>query len=267
MWRPRASRAAARARPRSRRRRARRAPATSSRRPRRGSSPSTSTKYGAPGHLVVASTRPRTSRPGTPAGASLRIADGLSRVGAVRRRSRCWTPAAVAAPPSVSQNPWQVVQPVVRNASSVGARARRPPKSSASASPTGLVPASAARASPRARRAASAGAGTAAPASLVRRAQPPQDLRVAAQQPGHEHEQQHEQHGLDRHDRGHQAALRLPGAASRAPPGSPPRGCRCCRRPSACRCSSSSASVAGFWQITAGTRPRSIPWTCVLHWP
>ena len=58
-----------------------------------------------------------------------------------------------------------------------------------------------------------------------------------------------------------------PGAARRAPPGSRPRGRRCCRRPSGSRCSSSPGPSPGARQMTSRQTTSVVPLTWVLHWP
>ena len=181
-------------------------------------------------------------------------------VGAVGRRSRSAPPAAARRSPSVSQNPAQVVQPLVRNASSVGAAAP-PAKSSAIASPAGVAPASAgagARRHGRARRRPRGGRQVRPSCPDPSRAEPAQDLRVAAQQPGDEHDQQHEQHGLDRHDRDHLRARPPPGSCAPRPSRQSASWCTSCRRPSAVAVAVQSRGPSpGSGRSPAGTRPRS----------
>src|SRR5205823_5722611 len=102
--------------------------------------------------------------------------------------------------------------------------------------------------------------------TLVGGPQPAQDLGMAAQQPRHQHHEQHKQHGLDRHQHGHHTP---------PPPGT------CTANPSRQLASwlhvlSSTISVplqfipstvAGFWQMTSRQTTSVVPWTWVLHWP
>ena len=90
---------------------------------------------------------------------------------------------------------------------------------------------------------------------------------MAAQQADDEHEQQHEQHGLDRNDRGHGYSPPPPGSVT----ASPSRQLASCAQTLSSIISVplqfSSATDAGFWQITSRQTTSVVPTTCVLHWP
>ena len=192
-----------RAGPRSRPRRATRARARWSPLPRRGS-PGRPSRSTAPRGSRSRPTPPTTSRPESPPGASERSFAGRSR-SAPCVTITVRTSAGSRRSPSVSQNAAQVPQPLVRNASSVGA-VPAPSNASLTASPSGVTPASsgATTDSRVTEGCGPAGCGTLRRA-LLRRPEPAHDLGVAAQQPRDQHQQQHQQHGLDRHERDHHA--------------------------------------------------------------
>ena len=149
------------------------------------------------------------------------------------------TPAGSRRSPSVSQKPgagacsrWSGTRAASerRRAVERERRRRRRPASR---------PRSAAGAARRRRAPSPAAAAVAGRPGLARRrTESPQDLGVAAQQARDEHDQQHEQHRLDRHQIAAIRRRHLPAAGRPGPPGSRPRACRCCRRSSRCRCSS-----------------------------
>ena len=172
-------------------------------------------------------------------------------------------PGGQPASRSAAQKPAQVVQPLERKASSVGAagggRSRARPRRR-----PGVVPAIGGAGRPAAVRAATAaapGRGSAERPSAPGGPEPAQDLGVAAQQ------------ARDEHDAGAPAGpspprrsrspsrpslRRAPGPP--APSGSPPRARRCCCRPSRCALQLQPGHLRrGAGRSPAGRRPRSRP--------